>query len=339
MRACARLDSEKSIENAGRKLIDLCRQGWLLHRIDAVEHAAGVMLGLPLRIGTRNVARYYQAYCLARRGDAGRAAEILDRIIDRVDAAFRPRATLALANTYYYGGRLRSSAPIYLEAARVAAHFDPLTEAQALRMLAVIRSIDGDHNGALTDLERLLPFMHRLAHHYPSDYYDYLNSLAIELGEIGRIEEANRAIDIILASPLASRFPHWLDTKLELATKPRRAFTPFVMALGSPAAPMPSYSACQAEPAQEPRPSPSVAAIKDPMAAEHAAQKSPSRVIEAAAVRHWTSLFLLAAQQAGAAESSTIGVRNERFLAAGRGRPRSLSGYAISPPSRAPPVR
>ena len=295
------------------------------------------MFGLPLRPEISNVAKYYHAYCLAQKGETVRAARILDRVVDRVGTEFRARATLALAKVYYDAGQLNSCTPIYLDAAHAAKGFDPLSQAQALRMLAIIRSIDGDHVGALSDLKQLVPLMYRLAAHYPSEHQHCLNSLAIELGEVGKIDEANRVIDIVLASPLASRVPQWLDTKLELATKPRRAFTPFVMALGSPAALVPSYSACQAEITEEPRPSLGVAAIKDPTAAVPTAQKSPSRVIQAAG-RHWTSLFLLAAQQAGAAESSTIGVRNEQFLAAGRGRPRSLSGYAISPPSRAPPT-
>ncbi|HKV37704.1 MAG TPA: hypothetical protein VJX67_00715, partial [Blastocatellia bacterium] len=108
-----------------------------------MEQAAAAMLALPLRPEIRNVARYYQAYCLARKGEAGRAAEVLDRVVDRVDAEFRPRATLALAKVYYDSGRLGSSVPIYIEAARAGARSDPLTQVQALRMLAIIRSIDG----------------------------------------------------------------------------------------------------------------------------------------------------------------------------------------------------
>ncbi|HKV38648.1 MAG TPA: hypothetical protein VJX67_05510 [Blastocatellia bacterium] len=325
----ARVGSERSIEEAGRKLIALCRRSWLSHRIDAVERATGAMLGLPLRPEIRNVARCYQAYCLAQKGETARAAEILDGVLYRVDPEFRPRATLALARVHFDTGRLISSAPIYLEAARAAEKSDPLTRVQALRMLAIIRSIDGDHSGALADLERLLAPMRRLALHYPSEYYHYLNSLAIELGEVGRIEEANRAIGIVLGSRLASQFPQWLDTKEELATKPRRAFPPFKMALGSPEiAPL-------SDKTQDVLPAIDVAVAEGPRAAvtaklSHATQPKfgPRRF----------SIPFRDAQQTRATGNNACLVRNERLLATGRGRPRSLSGYAISPPSRAPPV-
>ncbi|HKV40038.1 MAG TPA: tetratricopeptide repeat protein [Blastocatellia bacterium] len=325
----ARLDSEISIEEAGRGLITLCRRGWLAHRFEGVEHAARVVLGLAaLRPEISNVAKCYYASCLAQRGEGQQAVDILNRVVDRVDREFRPRATLALAKVHYDDGRLGASVPIYVEAARVAKGSDPLAEVQALRMLAIVRSIDGDHNGALADLERLLPSMRRLAAHYPPDYYHYLNSLAIELGEVGRIEEASRAIEIVLASSLAPRVPQWLDTKEELATKPRRVFTPFTMALGPRAT-----RVAVSDESKDPLPSSDVAAIRSPEAAANRSQL----VQPAPRIRH-KSLCFVASRQIRATGNNTRQVRNERFLATGRSRPRSLSGYAISPPSRAPPA-
>ena len=121
-----------------------------------------------------------------------------------------------------------------MEAARAAiAERDYLTQCMALRHLAVIRSIHGDHRGALSDLKRLLPIMHWVGAIYPSEYCEHLNSLAVELGETGNVEEAHRAVDFALSSQFASAYPHWKETKLELASKPERPFAPIVFAVGA----------------------------------------------------------------------------------------------------------
>jgi hypothetical protein len=57
----------------------------------------------------------------------------------------------------------------------------------------------------------------------PYAYYDYLNSLAVELCEAGRVEEARSASAITLASPFASAYPVWRETFDEIAAKQQRA--------------------------------------------------------------------------------------------------------------------
>ena len=121
-----------------------------------------------------------------------------------------------------------------MEAARAAiSERDYLTQCMALRHLAVIRSIHGDHRGALSDLKRLLTIMQWVGAIYPSEYCEHLNSLAVELGETGNVEEAHRAVDLALSSQFASAYPHWKETKLELASKPERLFAPIVFAVGA----------------------------------------------------------------------------------------------------------
>ena len=67
-----------------------------------------------------------------------------------------------------------------------------------------------------------------IGRHYPAFYYDYLNSLAVELGEVGRIEEARNVCRITLASPLAAAYPNWLETSNEIEAKRAAATSSFV---------------------------------------------------------------------------------------------------------------
>src|SRR5262249_9460710 len=70
---------------------------------------------------------------------------------------------------------------------------------------------------ALALLESLFPLAHSMRGSDPHTYYDYLNSLAVELCEVGRLEEAHNASRIVLASPFAPAYPEWRETSNEIA--------------------------------------------------------------------------------------------------------------------------
>jgi hypothetical protein len=57
----------------------------------------------------------------------------------------------------------------------------------------------------------------------PIVYYDYLNSLAVELGAAGRKYEARNIIRHVLASPFARAYPEWRGTADDLSG-PSRSF-------------------------------------------------------------------------------------------------------------------
>jgi hypothetical protein len=92
----------------------------------------------------------------------------------------------------------------------------------AQRMFAVINSEEGNHRGALA-LENLFQLAHAARSSQPHVYYDYMNSLAVELCEVGRLEEAWNASQIALASPFACAYPEWRETRDEIELKGRRA--------------------------------------------------------------------------------------------------------------------
>ena len=97
-------------------------------------------------------------------------------------------------------------------------------------MTAVVRSIYGDHQQSLNDLERLFPIVQVFARHCPAFYSEFLNSYAVELGEVGRIAEAQNVCAITLASPFAAAYPEYAQTRDELAAK-RTAATPSIIAV------------------------------------------------------------------------------------------------------------
>jgi hypothetical protein len=73
--------------------------------------------------------------------------------------------------------------------------------------------MEGFHQQALKDMENL----YALARYsQPVVFFDYLNSLAVELGEVGRMQEARHVARTVLASPFAFAYPEWRATAEEL---------------------------------------------------------------------------------------------------------------------------
>jgi hypothetical protein len=56
----------------------------------------------------------------------------------------------------------------------------------------------------------------------PQMYYDYLNSLAVEYGELGRLDEAARASRMALSSSFAGAYPEWRQTLDDIESKRQR---------------------------------------------------------------------------------------------------------------------
>jgi len=125
---------------------------------------------------------------------------------------------LTLGAIHVSQGNLEESLAFRIEANRVGQQ-DLFTLTESQRAIAIVKSINGHHKEALNDLERLLPQIRVVGSQYPSLYYDYLNSLAVELGEVGRIEEAKNISHIVLASHYTFAYPEWLETANEIALR------------------------------------------------------------------------------------------------------------------------
>ena len=213
----------------GRQLAAIARHACLSKQMGAVEQASQLMLALPISGQLESIARYYQALCTWRPGDINSARQF-ERAVEEVPLEYKARALQTVGATYHRRGELDAALPFYLAAGKAAANCDWLTLAQSQWMTAEVRSIHGDHKRALADLEGLFPLVRAVGKYYPASYYDFLNSLAVELGEVGRIAEAEAACAIALASKFAAVHPNWSETRDEIAAK-RQAASRSVVAI------------------------------------------------------------------------------------------------------------
>jgi tetratricopeptide (TPR) repeat protein len=203
----------------GNRLVALADHAYGLGQMRAVEEGSQLLVNLPLGREYESIGRYYQALCIYRRGRFAEARVLLEKVAGELPLPFRAKALLAISGTYYQCDDLQSFLLLNVEASRTAARNDwraPQTFVKSQRNLAVLKSIDGDHRGALSVLEMLFPLARALGRWQPYLYYEHLNSLSVELMEAGRLEEARNGSRIALASPFAPAYPEWRETSEEI---------------------------------------------------------------------------------------------------------------------------
>jgi hypothetical protein len=229
------LSSEPELRTIGWQLAKVARHARLAGRMDVVKDVSETIIGLTLPDEIKTAGRYYQAVAEKHSGNVALARVTLAQIASGPPSAFRCRAILELGKTLFDAGHPIAAMPFYLEAARASREEDFLTTVAAQIMIAIVRSIDGDHRKALADLNRLWPMVHLASYEHPALRYEYLNSLAVELAEAGRIEEAKHVIETALRSPFADRHPNWRETSEEIADKERRiSYRPRIFSLAVP---------------------------------------------------------------------------------------------------------
>ena len=211
--------SEQIFTHLRNGLAALAEHAYGLRQMKVVEQASQLILNLPLGRAHESVARYYEALCLHRKGQSATARILLERVAEEGPQQYRAKALVSMSATFYEKGDFRSFLPLNVEAGRVMAQqkwLDPKTALLSRRNIALYRSSDGDHRGALADLENMFPLARAVGPWQQYLYYDYMNSLAVELCEVGRLEEAKNVSQIVLASPFAAAYPEWRETGEEI---------------------------------------------------------------------------------------------------------------------------
>jgi tetratricopeptide (TPR) repeat protein len=228
-----RVDTVEGFQVLGRQLETIAKQACLSKQMGAVEQAYQLMLALPASAQCESLAQYYQSLCTWRRGDTLTARRSLEHLVEAAPPAYRARALQIIGLTYHESGDIDTALPFYIMAGKDAAKGDLATLIESQRMTAVVRSINGDHKQALADLEKLFSPVRAISRYFPVLYYELLNSLAVELAEVGRLAEAEAALSIALASSFASAYPEWAETRDEISAR-RTSATPSVVAVDRP---------------------------------------------------------------------------------------------------------
>lgn len=130
---------------------------------------------------------------------------------------YKARMLLCMATALRMSSDCTAAMKLLNEAKKLASKWrDEISLLQAEKELAIIQSISGNHKRAVNILEASFPLARSLCSTRHALYVCHLNALAVELPEVGRLEEARRLSRITLASPLASVYSEFHDTAEDL---------------------------------------------------------------------------------------------------------------------------
>jgi tetratricopeptide (TPR) repeat protein len=132
---------------------------------------------------------------------------LFELAVDTAPDAYKVKAILSLGALSFHKRDFDSALHFYqepLKAGKLSA-----ASLHAIRAISHLKSIQGNHDHAIKDLETILPL---IKYAPPHIYFDTLNSYAVELGEVGRTDEAGNICKVIAASPFAHAYPEWRET-------------------------------------------------------------------------------------------------------------------------------
>ena len=225
LRVIGKVHTKDQLIQVGNQLIQLAEHAYGCRQLDKLESISQTLLGLPLPDEYSRASHYFQALEMIRRGDLENAKSLLVEVSSGTPHPYTARAVQSLGAAFLLSGDFNSARKLQVDAGRLAvtrASADLLTTVFAGKNLAVIESIEGNHNLALAYLEQIASVAKAVGGILPYVYYDHQNSLAVEFGELGRLEEAALTSRVALSSPLVNEYPEWRQTYNEIASRSTR---------------------------------------------------------------------------------------------------------------------
>lgn len=205
----------------GDRLIQLGEQAHSSRQFDKVKEIGLVLSNVPIR-DYQAIGYYFLAVAANSmgNGDQEEARRLFELAVDAAPASYKVKSILSLGALALNRKDFDSAFYFYQHTIRSGGLSSVSVE--AMRGISLLKSIEGYHKSAIADVERILPLI-RFAP--PNVYLDCLNSYAVELSEVGRLQEAENVSSLVIASPLTRYYPEWQDTLLEIRLKRKRRST------------------------------------------------------------------------------------------------------------------
>jgi hypothetical protein len=198
----------------GNRIINRIKAAHAFRQIEQVRELSRMLINVPIK-EYQLIAQFYLVWCKCR--DYEYPTATLEKIIEQT-RTYKTKALFSRAAIEIYHGNLENALYFYGEAFK--SHPTVSEYIDLSRSIAGLKSLEGFHDSALRDLEKLIPL---IKYAEPRLYYDFLNSYAVELGEVGRKDEARNVINHVVASPFIQAYPEWSETADELK-EPSRSF-------------------------------------------------------------------------------------------------------------------
>lgn len=180
---------------------------------------------LELSRRTENAGLFFTTLATGRhgKGDFSDSRAALEYIANH-DTGLRATALVGITSDAFHYRQIGCfEESLLFESSKVATNSQNLLfYTQAQNNLSLLFSHQGDHKQSLKVLRGIYPAMYAMGRVFPAYYCDYLNSTAYELAMLGDYSKAHHLIKFVTASPYATAYPEWAETKCEIeAMAPR----------------------------------------------------------------------------------------------------------------------
>jgi tetratricopeptide (TPR) repeat protein len=216
------LDGISNIVELGKHLTSAAETAQLMRQTDTVREYGLILSNLPVK-EYQLIGQYYLGWYAWCNGDDV-TTSLFENIFDRSET-YKAKSLITLGALTGARGNLEEEMRYHKEALKYS---NLATSITIHRAIAIVKSKEGFHKSAIRTLESLLP---ALRFTQSQVYYNTLNSLAVELAEVGRIEEARNISNIVLASPYVFAYPEWRETRDDIERKGYRSSRSFTALL------------------------------------------------------------------------------------------------------------
>ncbi len=223
------LSGVASYQQLGNRLVRLAEHAHAFRQFDKVEELSQLLSNIPIK-SFQATGHYFLAVAANSmgNGDQDKARELFELVADTAPQQYKAKAMLSLAALSAHKSNFDSELYYFVEGLKAST--DLVTTLSAHQGIAIIKAKEGYHKSSLRDLENLHSLMRYVPH---KNQIVYLNSLAVELGEAGRMDEAENVSRITIASPFAPYYPEWQSTFAEIRSKHKSRST-IAMSLQEP---------------------------------------------------------------------------------------------------------
>lgn len=165
--------------------------------------------------------RYFQALALSQQGRSDttdKANEIFRELAKENLLPVKAAALLALGASAYQKGNYPEVGKFIKEASKYTTQA-PLTMIMCETLQAATHSALGKYEESLLIYQKVMPRLFAYAKTLPAFVNGELNNFAYDLSQFGENELASRIINQVVASPFASKYPEWAETKRGIVDK------------------------------------------------------------------------------------------------------------------------
>jgi tetratricopeptide (TPR) repeat protein len=211
-------DSQQGFVQLARKLLAIAETAYTCRDFATVKEASELLMALPVA-RAQSAGLWYQSVVTSLEGQPAAAFQSLRELIADPHAAprFRGRAFQTIGVIHEDNGDFDAARELFAESARYIRRESPRDAyvfANAIILHSHTRGIEGDSRQALKELASINGLVEKLRH--PQITAFYFNNIAVELLELGRLDEAAHYSRIACSSPLAFAYAACKETAFEI---------------------------------------------------------------------------------------------------------------------------